>query len=330
MRSQPKSVCLIASGIVERNLRLQPWRYLFEVSSGLAYKGYEVTIITTGNPGAEVFEEEDSISIIRIPSIRNPLWCTNNQLQDTLSRIAPDVILWHVSQLSFLYQQLEGPPGTTIIGIFTSPIYHLRDLSHLGMKKLVRSYRLTTLHVLSSLVPKWLYRYLIEVSKFACLVVQTETTRRQLVEQGLWGGEIRVIPPGVDKDWRKPGGSSREDLRSCLGYQPEDILIVFFGSPEPLRGGPTLVQAFTLAHSKDASLKLMILSRRRKTELRMENRVLEKAIFASQYNQHIQVINGFLNQEDLIRYVAVGDIVALPFELVPSDAPLSLIEAGAL
>jgi glycosyltransferase involved in cell wall biosynthesis len=42
------------------------------------------------------------------------------------------------------------------------------------------------------------------------------------------------------------------------------------------------------------------------------------------------VIDGFLDPDVLLAYVAAADIVALPFELVPSDAPLSLLEAAAL
>jgi glycosyltransferase involved in cell wall biosynthesis len=42
------------------------------------------------------------------------------------------------------------------------------------------------------------------------------------------------------------------------------------------------------------------------------------------------MVSGYLSQKQLVGYVAASDIVALPFILVPSDAPLSLLEAHAL
>ena len=41
-------------------------------------------------------------------------------------------------------------------------------------------------------------------------------------------------------------------------------------------------------------------------------------------------VTGLLPQRQLIQAVAMCDIIALPFELVPSDVPLSVLEAMAL
>jgi glycosyltransferase involved in cell wall biosynthesis len=42
------------------------------------------------------------------------------------------------------------------------------------------------------------------------------------------------------------------------------------------------------------------------------------------------VVDGFLPHQELLRHVAAGDVVCLPFEMVPSDVPLSILEAMAL
>jgi glycosyltransferase involved in cell wall biosynthesis len=42
------------------------------------------------------------------------------------------------------------------------------------------------------------------------------------------------------------------------------------------------------------------------------------------------VVDGFLQQRELIQYIIASDAVCLPFELLPSDVPLSILEAMAL
>ncbi|MDQ4077550.1 MAG: glycosyltransferase, partial [Chloroflexota bacterium] len=118
--------------------------------------------------------------------------------------------------------------------------------------------------------------------------------------------------------------------RAQLGYSPEDTVVLYFGSPAPLRGLHTLVRALGRARQTDPSLKLLILSRRRADELVAADAELREVLDASDVKDHVQVVSGFLPTFALVRHVASSDIVALPFELVPSDAPLSLLEARAL
>jgi glycosyltransferase involved in cell wall biosynthesis len=44
----------------------------------------------------------------------------------------------------------------------------------------------------------------------------------------------------------------------------------------------------------------------------------------------VRVFDNGLTEDELAKLVAVGDLVALPFELVASDAPLSVLEARVL
>jgi glycosyltransferase involved in cell wall biosynthesis len=309
---------------------LQPWRYLSEVARGLAAQEHAVTIISDQSPEFHGNDRLAGISIIHLPSVRNTFWRQNKRLQEALFHTAPDVILWHVGLISFLHQRIDGPPNTPILGVFTSPIYQIKDLTRLGIGKIAKGYNLSTLHALGSLFPRWLFRFFMANSNLSCLVVQTETTHHQLVNQNIWLGDIVIIPPGIDEIWWKPSNHTKKDLRNTLGYKPDDTVIVYFGSPAPLRGLPALVEAFTIAHSSDSALKLLILSRHRAGELQQENTALRRLVSESQFHHHVQIIDGYLDPETLVHHVAASDIVALPFELVPSDAPLSLLEAGAL
>ena len=139
-----------------------------------------------------------------------------------------------------------------------------------------------------------------------------------------------MIRPGVDEAWRAFPLSDASEIRTRLGYAPTDIVILYFGSPVPLRGLHTLIKAFELARRDIRSLKLLVLSRRRRDELLCEDAELDCLLSYNELSQHVKVISGYLDRETLVKHVAASDVVALPFELVPSDAPLSLLETQAL
>lgn len=330
-RRNSRSICLIASGLTEKNLRLQPWRYLHEVALQLTRLGNFVAIISDDGTGVTSSRNVNGILIHYIPRVSSPWWRVNQPLQQTIEQIEPDMILWHVGLTSFLHQQLPGGEQTPIVGIFTSPIYEPYDLYRAGPGKIIKGYRLSAGHILGTLTPKFILRQLMQRNnKLHGLVVQTQTTGQRLVNKKLWSKPMAVIEPGVDKIWRQTDPKLRDNIRAKLGYHSTDKVIVYFGSPAPLRGLHTLIKAFEIARSYDDSLRLLVLSRRHTDELLDEDAGLRQLLNRKQLKNYVQIVSGYLNQKQLVGHIAASDIVALPFELVPSDAPLSLLEAHAL
>jgi glycosyltransferase involved in cell wall biosynthesis len=211
------------------------------------------------------------------------------------------------------------------IGIFTSPIYNLAELARLGGARLYRERGLSAIQLLGSLAPRRLLR-----RRLRGLVVQTQTTRGKLLEAGLWDGEIGVIPPGVDDAWRPIPGEEAARRRRELGFDPDDIVAVYFGPPSPLRGVPLLLKATAQARQELPALKLLLLSRQRPGELEGETMRLKQLLAREHYGEFTQLVSAFLPTQTLAGYAAACDLAALPFELVPSDAPLGLLEARAL
>ena len=330
MSGKLPAVCLITGGLVESNIRLQPWRYLSEVARQLAARGYPVTVLSDKASCLAGEQEIAGVSVQRLPNVRQPWWRTNSALQEAIRHNKPELILWHVGLTSFLHQRFDGDGRIPTVGIFTSPLYQPREIFRLGVNKLIQSRRLSAVHGLGALLPKQVWRRLANRSKLLGLVVQTQTTRRQLLESGLWSRPIEVIGPGVDQIWGTTPLAGKAETRLELGYEPSDMVVLYFGSPAPLRGLHTLIKAFELARRADSSLKLLVLSRRRPAELLQADHQLQQLLNHNPIGRHIQALSSFLDEKTLARYVAAGDIVALPFELIPSDAPLSLLEAQAL
>jgi len=321
-----KSVCLISGGIHARNMRLQPWRYLGEVATELRRQGHEVTVITEG-----VETAVSAPHLYRISSISNRLWQENRQLLQTIAKIQPDIILWHIGLTSFLHQRFDPGLDVPVVGVFTSPIYETSDLTRISVQRMVAGRQISSIHTIGALLPNRLLRQMASRSKhLQQLVVQTETTGHQLQQSHLSRLPISVIPPGVDTVWENGRFTPTNQLRKELGYDKTDVVVLYFGSPAPLRGLHTLIEAVRMVETAVPTIKLLILSRRRADELLEEDAELRQLLANPAMQARSQIISGYLEPENLVKHISVADIVALPFELVPSDAPLSLLEAKAL
>jgi glycosyltransferase involved in cell wall biosynthesis len=267
----------------------------------------------------------EGVPLRRLASASSPRWGANRELERAIGELDPQVVIWHLGLTSLLHQSLAPAEGRLSVGIFTSPLYRFGELARLGLLRLARGYRLSSLHLVGSLLPARLLRRRDFESRLRTLVVQTHTTRRRLLDRRLWRGKLQVIPPGVDPAWLTWGGD-RQASRRRLGYSDSDLVVVYFGPPEPLRGLPTLLRAFALAYPREPRLKLLVLSRPRDGH----PAGLERPLRDLGIQQVTRLVDGSLDPEQLARHVAAGDLVALPFELVPSDAPLSPLEAQAL
>jgi phosphatidylinositol alpha-1,6-mannosyltransferase len=46
--------------------------------------------------------------------------------------------------------------------------------------------------------------------------------------------------------------------------------------------------------------------------------------------KNIQLISGFLDKDEVKKFIGFSDLIALPFKIVPSDVPTSILESMAL
>lgn len=329
--SARRSICLIASSLEPKHLRLQPWCYLHQVARQLALQGHPVNIISDGYPRLPEHQLLDGVPVYRRQSVRNPWWRPDKNLHKTIQRLDPEVVLWHLGLTSFLHQRLACSTAVPIVGIFTSPLYDFRQLYRLGWRKLGDGRDLCAVHLLGSLAPRPLLRWMAKQSRqLRCLVVQTRTTQAQIANLALWPGPVEVIPPAVDKIWRNYKLNGQTMTRARLGYATGQKVVVYFGPPASLRGLPILIRAFERARLRQPALELLILSRLQTDKPTAGETALNRLLANSPARGHIKLVNGHLPASQLVDYVAASDVVALPFELVPSDAPLSPLETVAL
>jgi glycosyltransferase involved in cell wall biosynthesis len=328
MGSRQRSVCLVIYGLNQSNRVLQPWRYLTEVAVQLSKLGHDVTILTEIGPDTKTMREIGGVPVRQIASVRCFRWRENLELYAAINAINPKIIIWSVGLTSFLHQQYPALPDRFQIGIFSSPVYAFGDLFRLGFFKLIANYSLSTVHLAGVFSPGWLLKDGARRSKLLTLVTQTETTQRALSNR-CWNGSSHVIPPGVDEIWLSPPMRS-EDIRREFGFAPDHFVVMYCGSPAPLRGLQLLIRAMVLAHRARPEIRLLILNRRRAHELEKETSEFQKSITEFGLQHIVKVLDGFLEPKSLVEMASASNAIALPFELVPSDAPLSVLEACAL
>jgi glycosyltransferase involved in cell wall biosynthesis len=325
------NLCLITAGMSPARWRLQPWRYLLETARLLRRMGQAVIIISNCEAGRPEADEVEGVPIQRVPELR-PLWRWPNPLLDqAIARHQPDVLIWHVGLTSFLHFDLTDRFTAPSIGIFTSPVYSFAEVLRPGLIHLLAERELSAMHGLGLLVPSAAIRRQLGPGKLRRLVTLSHTARQALVQRGIAPADITTIRPGLDPEWLEPVTQQEaEAVRGQMGFSPGDVVAAYAGPPVRLRGLDTLVSAVAEARRSAPHQKLLILSRRHAHEhARAEDRV--KGLIARLgLEPAVRWVSGFLDAATFRRHLAAADIIALPFELVPSDMPLSVLEAQAL
>jgi len=315
-------VCIVIYGLTNQNQRLQPWRYILEVANQLSTLGHQVTLITENKHVSPEFAKNQSYFVKRVHSVRNFWWKTNQELIQSVHSFSPDMIIWSVGLTSFLHQKYWKLDDCLQIGILSSPIYSLIDLLRIGIPKLLANLQLSGIHIAGALIPHFVYRKAYQKSGLDWVVTQTQTTQQRF-KQIIGKNSVEAIYPGVDDVWLDQSSSSPEKKRA-------PIEILFMGSPAPMRGLPILIEAMALVRKEYPNIILKILNRKYAGELEHETEAIEKQIDDFGMRNSIIIENGFLGQSALVAQVKAASAVALPFVLIPSDAPLAALEITAL
>jgi glycosyltransferase involved in cell wall biosynthesis len=320
-------VAIVSPGFEPRRLRLQPHRTLLEMGRQLVALGHEVVLISDVASRLPLQDKVLGLPLRRVRSVRLFRGRHNPALLAAIAQESPDLLLWHLGLFSFIHQNLHPPFSQLTIGVLTSPVHRPREILRLGPVKLSSDLGLVATLLTSSLVPGVLIRHAFAAGGLRGVITLSETTRQHLIEKGAPAGRVWVVPPGVDPAWLDTcvGEEDRQNLRRQLGFDNGDFVVIYFGSPEPVRGLYTTLLAIEQAARSCSQLRLLILSRRWADELGRQTAHLNDLIERNGLKGRVRVVDGFLQQQELVRYVSAGDAVCLPFELVPSDVPLSIL-----
>lgn len=320
-----RSVCIVLPGLNRLNRGLQPWRYVTETAVQLYRAGHRVTLLSEA--GLHALSGINGVPVRSLRSVGQSPWWRNPELEKTIQILKPDVLIWSVELTSFLHQDYRSWSDRPQVGIFSSPIYSAREILRPGLARLLANRRMSGIHLLGAFAPRWLLHARAARLGLDAYITQTQTTCDALASI-VQGAPLKAILPGVDALWMDvstPVNGAREHF----GFSKNDFVVLYFGSPSPLRGLPVLVDALSIARRQAANIKLLVLNRRYQQELNHGSISIEKLVVERGLGDSVRILDGLLEPESLVEIVRASDLAALPYELVPTDAPLAVLEAVA-
>jgi len=303
------------------NLRLMPWRYLYELSKELAKKGHIVSVLSINKSGLLEKEHIDGINVF---PVHHKKLFSEKKAQKLLGD--NDIVIWSASPLTcWFYKKLKAINKPLIL-LFTGPLYTISEIIKAQLHKV--PFTQLASHYKNALVPLKLTSHLINADFVRKAVLLSERNANIFRNNGTAERKITVIPPGHDNEELKSFESkSITDLRKSKNLPENRKILTYLGSLYPIRGINVLLEAFRDASKKNNDLTLLILAR---TDKETEVESLYQRIEALGIRDKTIVISGYLDKGKVNGYIYLSDIIALPFILAPSDMPLGALEAMAM
>jgi glycosyltransferase involved in cell wall biosynthesis len=294
-------IALLSAGFRREELRLQPWLTLLEVGQGLRSAGHEVWVATDGS--------SDGSLPLPTRRFRSLGGTASAEVRRWVAEFAPARAVVSVSPFSLVTAGWHAAldPRTTW-AFLPYGLYTARELAtaarHLGSPDLWGYGR-------NLLMPRTLWRRRL-TRRFRGVVCQSRRTASRLGT----GVASCVIPPGVDLAHWAPGCSA--ELRGA-----DQRPFLYVGSTRAIRGFEVLLQAMQRLPSE---VRLRVLARGLDgaAEAAMGDRLASLGLAG-----RIEVRGGWLEPVEVRDEIRAAAAVVLPFVLVPSETPVSVMEAIA-
>jgi len=288
----------------QENFLLQPWLTVYRVAMGLSARGHHVHVITDeGEP-----DEHDRIKIDVVNSLRGT---NSKQIGGLLEMIKPNSVVVTVTPLSLStagwYQILER---YSAFGYLSYPFYTGNQILKAFPRICWRDRWEYGRHLL---VPRsvWANRL---VRLFNGVICQSTHTAQKIEILTKSRIDAYAIPPGIDIErW-----ASETGLKSV---QANDYFL-YIGTASRIRGFLLLLDAFALLSDRDIRLKVLARGAD-KSELAKIRKTVERY----HIDECVSLQGGWMEMGEIKKEIQSATAVLFPFILVPSELPVSVLEA---
>jgi len=294
-------IAIFSSGFTTCEIRLQPWLTLCEVGVWLQSAGHEVWLATDGES-----KEALPLPTRRFRSLRGT---ESAAITAWLKDLAPDRAAVSVSPFSLATAGWHAAlnPRTTWAflpyALYTTHEMagawrHLSTFDRWGYGR-------------NLLIPRGIWRQRL-TRRFRGVICQSQRTADRL------GADIsfEVIQPGLDLMQWQPG------VAPTLTAE-EQSTFLYVGSPKAIRGFEVLLKAM-LRLPPEICLRVLARGLDAPAEAQLNAHLTETGL-----GSRVSVRGGWLTPEDLRAEIQGAAAVVLPFVLVPSEIPVSVMEVVA-
>lgn len=305
--------------------RLMPWRTTIEVVRGMRRMGLDAWLISISPHATEPFARGDfEVPVWRCRSLRDLKNGNNAALP---CPIHPDLVYWPVTWRSglYLHRQWHG---------WDCPTLAYLGGGHYSLRQVLAAMRWMKVrpglpYLIEAATPKRLLVRHLQNRGVRGIITMTEFNRRILIRDGWPRDQVAAVPPGLDgpapADW---AASDAGFWKQRIGDGP---YVLFMGNPQPIRGVNVLLATAERLLSRHRDIRIVCLLRKDGGEamaqaandvLRLQERLKEKARFLC--------LTDTLDRHQVASAMAHARAVVLPFLIVPSEVPLSILESMQL
>jgi glycosyltransferase involved in cell wall biosynthesis len=124
----------------------------------------------------------------------------------------------------------------------------------------------------------------------------------------------KLFHPVYEEEWPD---EDRDAIRKRLGYDDEDIIVLFFGLVRPYKGLDILIDALNLMNLENTRIKPLIVG-----EFYVDPQTILNKIKPA-HLPHYEVINRYVPDEEAAMYMLAADLMVLPYRSASQSGVLS-------
>ncbi|MBF0217411.1 MAG: glycosyltransferase family 4 protein [Candidatus Omnitrophica bacterium] len=310
-------ILVALAGLDNKNAGRQPWSYVVSIARAASLSGHEVTLVSDGEnlPGL-------GIRIATIKGFRSFPRGISREFRAHVAREKYDLVIWPAGITDFFFTEGIRSIAAPVIAVITSPVYRLSDILSLGAA-VIGEFRLIPHFLLGTLLSERRTASFFGAANVRSVIFESEGTMERVLRREI-NKEIYLIHPSVSDKFLEALENGKSSVTRKRGAS-----ILYFGPPLSARGLDTLIRAVAIARKKEPRVELTVLSRTEDPFLSVREKAMRDIIEREGVSGHVEIVTGMLDARDIARRILAADIVALPFKIRVSDAPLAVLEALA-
>lgn len=289
-------------------LQLQPWRYYVEFIKELICLGYKITILTNDTDIYDTKSTQIEIVTIRLSPFRQ-----KKILKTIENKTISHFIFWG-SKKTLLYYYLLKKIKSPVTIFYTGSFYYVSEINRVIKHLKIDDY---LPYWIEAATPFIFTKKLVNSKLISGALVLSQRNKMRLLKAGVIGSKIFVGKVGLNriKAYLNNDQNNRADKKGAT--------ILYMTSAIRIRGIYFLLKAFSKVGVKNK--KLIILARgANKVD---KSRLLTYAKKVGLNVEMLEIHIGWLEQEQINFFLKQAKALVMPFLLVPSEMPISILDA---
>lgn len=288
--------------------RLQPWLTVHQVASVLIASGWEVHLITD-------VDERPTLTGMQHHYVRTMRPSNAAEVRTVLDAVAPDRVIVLTTPMNLMFSGWYRFVRCPLFAFLAYPFYThaelARALPHLRREDFVTYGR-------HALVPKFLWARTLR-KYYSAVIAQSGKTAARVAQAAGPGVAAHGLQAGLDLNFWTPAATEPPRTRAFMRF-------LYVGSPKAIRGFDVLLGAFQRLGKHEVELRILARGSTPAEVSELRRRIDARV---GDMRDRIEVVGGWMEREQYREELRTADVAVLPFVLVPSELPVSVIECIA-